>query len=82
MKWAWTASPARLAGLFGGIGAPRNRRRGTARGRNCGALVVDVVWDILAANVVSMEMCVDPDDLFSPTRAEILDRGFLWLGLA
>ena len=28
----------------------------------CGALVVDVVWDILGANVVSMELCVDPGD--------------------
>ena len=24
----------------------------------CGALVVDVVWDILGAYVVSMELCV------------------------
>ena len=28
----------------------------------CGALVVDVVWDILGANIVSMELCVDPGD--------------------
>ena len=28
----------------------------------CGALVVDVVWDILGANVVSVELCVDPGD--------------------
>ena len=28
----------------------------------CGALVVDVVWDILGANMVSMELCVDPVD--------------------
>ena len=28
----------------------------------CGALVVDVVWDILGADVVSLELCVDPGD--------------------
>ena len=28
----------------------------------CGELVVDVVWDILGANVVSMELCVYPGD--------------------
>ena len=28
----------------------------------CGALVVDVVWDILGADVVSVELCVDPGD--------------------
>ena len=28
----------------------------------CGALVVDVVWDILGANLVSVELCVDPGD--------------------
>ena len=28
----------------------------------CGALMVDVVWDILGANVVSMELYVDPGD--------------------
>ena len=28
----------------------------------CGALVVDVVCDILGANVVSMELCVDAGD--------------------
>ena len=28
----------------------------------CGALVVDVVWDVLGADVVSVELCVDPGD--------------------
>ena len=28
----------------------------------CGALVVDVVWDILGANMVSMELWVEPGD--------------------
>ena len=28
----------------------------------CGALGVDVVWDILGADVVSVELCVDPGD--------------------
>ena len=35
----------------------------------CGALVVDVVWDILGANVVSMELCVDPGDSLLPACA-------------
>ena len=28
----------------------------------CGALVVDVVWNILGADVVSVELSVDPGD--------------------
>ena len=28
----------------------------------CGVLVVDVVWDILGANMVSKELCVYPGD--------------------
>ena len=48
----------------------------------CGALVVDVVWDVLGADVVSVELCVDPGDSLWPARAEILGGGFLWLGVA
>ena len=48
----------------------------------CSALMVDVVWDILGANVVSMELSVDPGDSLRPAHAEILGGGFLWLRVA
>ena len=44
-----------------------------------GALVVDVVRDVLGAYVVSKELCVYPGDSLCAACAKNLGRGFPWL---